>query len=72
MCVCSVCVRVCIPVFCGVHICFRPADSRFVCALTHVCVVYVDMSARACPQSCHSAQCLLCSPALFVPVASCL
>lgn len=34
---------------------------------TCVCRVCVDMLARACP---HVTQCLLCSPALFVPLAS--
>lgn len=32
-----------------------------------VCITRVDMLARACP---HVTQCLLCSPALFVPAAS--
>lgn len=73
MCV-SMCVRVCIcaclVAHCGVRICFRPADSHFICTFAQVCVcVWTCWHVRV---HSHVTQCLLCSPALFVPVASCL
>lgn len=48
---------------------FQALDSHFVCTLRERACVRVCWHVRV---HSHVTQCLLCSPALFVPVASCL